>query len=138
MGFIDGSLAQAQDGSLKAEIGGFLLDKNKEIIFLFSGPSSAKSPMEAEVHALHFLIQKIINSDLTDTHILIASDSLELVTACNNDIQNLNEDIHLIKEFLKLKQGVKVAHINRRFNIEADRLGKKGRLRSNVLEGWTH
>ena len=47
------------DGSIRCGIGGCSTDLEGNLLFIFSGPSHAKSPLEAEREALIFLFLRI-------------------------------------------------------------------------------
>lgn len=58
IGFSDGSWKIAENGSKRSGIGGCITDLEGNLIFIFSGPSSANNPLETEREALLFLFQK--------------------------------------------------------------------------------
>lgn len=56
---------------------------------------------------------------------------------CNNAGMTIQWGNAQLYDMIQALQYLKVVHINRRFNWEADRLAKEGKKRSNVFAGWT-
>lgn len=59
VGFTDGSWMSIAEGNIQAGIGSILLHQKNEIIFFFSSPIIALSPLNAEKEACMFLINSI-------------------------------------------------------------------------------
>lgn len=59
VGFSDGSWFINQNGHIKVGIWGIVLDKDNNQIYLSSGPSEAKTTLEAELQACCHLIKEI-------------------------------------------------------------------------------
>lgn len=135
IGCIDGAWKQDQDGNIKAGIGGFILDRKAQVTFIFSGPCTSSNPFQTEESALEFMINSIIQKGLKDISLLIASDSSQLIKSCRLNTSSLLEVSTLVQS-IRVLPNLKVAHLNRRFNSEADRLAKEGMLRSAIIAGW--
>lgn len=80
LGFIDGAWKMDAMGRIKASIGGFLMNINNSIIFVFSGPIIAPSPYDSELAALTFLMDQLETSTFEDLNTTIFSDSKKLVS----------------------------------------------------------
>lgn len=137
VGFIDGALSHANTSSCHAGIGGVLMRSSSQTNFIFSGPSSKRIAFEVEEEALQFLLEAITNKNLRESNIIIASDSSELVEICNSRSQYSTGFAPRSLQLLANLPRAKVVHINRRFNSIADRLAADGKLRGDVLAGWT-
>lgn len=64
IGFIDGSWKKDEYNNISAGMGGLIMNRKKQILFQFSGPTLASSPLEAEVKALLFLHDKFLSSSI--------------------------------------------------------------------------
>ena len=78
MGFIDGS-HKSTKFQTTAGIGGIILDKYKRAVFVFTGPTKAKSPIEAEWLALDFILDAFAKSAFRDKSLILYSDCSKLV-----------------------------------------------------------
>lgn len=135
IGFTDGSCKTR--GEFKfAGIGGNILNKKGNVIFSFSGPSSATTSFEAESQALEFLVKSFSNSDYKASNMVIYSDCLKLVhkvlevtTAhCTDEKQDLREIFKGLK--------IRCAFIPSELNSEADFLAKKGAKSKHLTSCW--
>lgn len=129
IGFVDGSYKEINDIS-SAGIGGFLIDREKKVRYLFSGPTNNTSVFDTELEALYHLLHVFQSSSLGSHKIAVFMDSLSLV-----------------QHFKKYRLGcsgsttswaynVIVNHINRLHNSSADQLAKAGRSRRNLIQSW--
>lgn len=52
--FVDGSWSIDSKGYISASMGGIIFNKSKQIVFIFSGPTSANNAFEAEKMLMFF------------------------------------------------------------------------------------
>lgn len=135
VGFVDGSYQISNDLEHKAGIGGFLLDKQMKVQFIFSGPSSANNAQLTEEHAILFIQEAINNKDYNDRHILINTDAARLVNIYSSNYSTQRE-INPISSLLLEMPRIQLRHINRKHNMEADSLAKQGRRNNRMLASW--
>lgn len=92
IGFVDGAWKKDVNNNIVAGIGGLLMNWQKQILFQFSGPTIANSPLEAELKALLFLHDKFLSSSLSG-HIHYYTDSMLLYRAyCQAKAGNFSDD----------------------------------------------
>lgn len=132
IGFIDGSWRKNNDGSINSGIGGFLMLSPNNLIFIFSGPTHLTTPYETELEALLFLVGQIYKSEHKEAHIIIFSDSSSLVSNVTN-LSVLSSPSQSDSIASQLLAYIRVVHIDRIFNSEADRLSKEGACRKNMI-----
>ena len=134
VGFIDGS-HKARSGQILSGMGGVILDSEKNTIFIFSGPVSSDSALEAEWQALKFTVQAFGKSPYKDRSLIIYSDCSRLV--CKyleiTTLQGAEESLNLLVQNLSIK--VKLIH--RDLNQKADKLAKEGASRPSLIHLWT-
>lgn len=136
VGFIDGTWKRYPTGMIQAGIGGFILNSNKLVSFIFLGPSTALNPEETELEALEFLCHAIEGRDEVENHIIITTDSTKLVQHVQKLKAN-NAHSHQLTSQPKNLQHTSITHLNRALNKEVDTLAKEVRDRNKVLTGWT-
>lgn len=135
IGFVDGAWKQSKEGIVKAGICGFLLNSEGHVNFIFSGPCISDSPYLVEEHALRFMLENIMAKDIKEAMIVIATDSLQLAIFVRHNISNLLNK-HSLLMLLRQLPNLKLVHINRLFNSEADRLAGEGIIRNTLAAGW--
>lgn len=81
--FTDGAWKVNQQQAREAGIGGFIMNKQKQIIFIFSGPSDQGSAHETEKEAFLFLMAHIENSNYAKAHFTFFIDAISLVHQIN-------------------------------------------------------
>lgn len=135
VGCIDGAWSQNKDGIIKAGIGGFIMDNKAQVIFIFSGPCMSISPYQSEERALQFMIENLNQKNLKDISLLISSDSSQLINAYNlfSATPLVTPSLH---QSIRSFKNLKLAHLNRRYNSEADRLATEGTQRKEMVAGW--
>ncbi|WOH15395.1 hypothetical protein DCAR_0934933 [Daucus carota subsp. sativus] len=140
IGYSDGSWKLLPDNSVRCGVGCCITDLEDNLIFIFSSPGKANSPLEAEREALLFLYTQIIQS----------SQLHGIFTLCTNSKV-------LEKQFLKARAGYKEEESlniledwenlvkDKRFKIQfvfrdkligADSLAKDGGKRKKMMQAW--
>lgn len=126
-GFVDGSWNR-NDKTHKAGMGGFLLDRNRKVRFIFSGPIHSNSAFDTELEALHHLLKAFRVSPLGSLKLTVLMDSLSIVQHFKkyrlNCLQFTNHWVH----------NVLVSHIRRNNNSTADTLAKEGSARDKFFQ----
>lgn len=119
------TVAAAIDGSWKGlthhgkgRIGGILKSGLDDHILEFDGPVRFTSTLQAEKMALNQLVNLILNSQWCSEKIVILTDSMQLVDLVNSQ--------GLFSEWEDLQLRISIRHVNRDFNVQADRLAKQG------------
>ncbi|KAK1394713.1 hypothetical protein POM88_013769 [Heracleum sosnowskyi] len=132
VGFIDGAWKMGMNQEIQAGIGGYLKDKEGNLLFIFSGPVKALSAIQSEFEAMMFLVIKILESPWCNNHCLIYSDSLELVKRIQRiRLGHDHECEERIKDFLLVAK-VEFKKVDRILNCEADNLAKQGATRQKM------
>lgn len=137
VGFVDGARKQECNGFITG-IDHFILDRLASVKFIFSGPSSKSSSGEVEMQAFLFLCEAIRNKGYNQENFIIASDSVGLVDEVlkwKSDLDNNSVDSRSFNLFHE-SDNIRPAHINRKFNLEADRLAKEGAKRVKLIACW--
>lgn len=76
VGYTDGSLVPGPNDNFTAGMGGVLYNAKRKIVFLFSGPTRVKSPLQAEKEACVFMIKSLhTNRLITGQKIMLITDS---------------------------------------------------------------
>lgn len=136
IGFIDGSWKD-DNNHLQSGIGGYVVNKNDDLCFIFSGPMTATTPLEAETKALIFLLQKLNEHFTMDKKIIILTDSIELWTnvkrykTCNTTFVQCTDPVDLVE-----LQHIHLDHIKCSHNFGVDYLAKQGRIKPNIIWRW--
>lgn len=139
IGFIDGSWKKMAQG-LQIGIGGFLINKDGHVKYVFSGPSDQCVGWEVELSALHHLciaIRQNIGYSSATTY-CITTDSSILYNYIQKNKANLSTWDRSIKclQDINNMDNIHIVLINRMQNEAADTLAKAGALRTNMLSGW--
>ena len=79
LAFTDGTWSISDNGEVKARIGGCILTKESQILYIFSGPIKANSPREAELKAILFIYVAFSSQATVQGRLQINSDCLSLV-----------------------------------------------------------
>ncbi|KAK1352385.1 hypothetical protein POM88_053324 [Heracleum sosnowskyi] len=87
-GYSDGAFKVLNNGVVKAGIGGFLKDKHQNLVYIFSGPTEALSPLQAEIKAFYCLIKAVEDSQWKEKNILFHVD----VRKFSDSLQKLELD----------------------------------------------
>lgn len=124
---IDGSW-KAVGSSFKGGIGGVVKSKEGVRLLEFAGPVKVQSAIQAEVQALLQLVSLLVNSQWSKEKILILLDSVNLINAVR--IQPMSAD------WEKLRCRIALRHVNRFFNIHADKLAKYGASLNKIWINW--
>ena len=129
IGFIDASW-KLKNESILAGIGGFLVSKDGDIKFIFSGPAVQASVFDTELEALHFLLNSYRQSDVKHNKLAVFSDSSKLVhhfNACKLS------DFGLLSKWITK---VRLVFVERSINYIADQLSKEGKDGNYMLSSW--
>ncbi|KAK1377085.1 Chlororespiratory reduction 4 [Heracleum sosnowskyi] len=136
IGFIDGAWHCDKDQQIRAGIGGYLKDNQGNLLFFFSGPSTAKTAFDCEYEAMIFLVKSICHSPWRLSRCLIYTDSAELVGNLQNVKFNfLRKEEDDIQYFLSTSK-FEFKKVDRILNWEADKRAKQGRSREKNLFAW--
>lgn len=139
IGFTDGAFSRESFNKCKARIGGYLKDKDDNIVFIFSGPSNASSPLLAELEAISHLLLGIVNSNKRLCWCKVYSDCFEAVRSCSKlKVFGVSDGLWAVEHMIKQVNSLKVDFglISRNLNVGADDLAKQGMHRNKLIEGW--
>lgn len=81
------------------------------------------------------MLEAINHKDLQNLRAIIASDSSALVNTYSN-FHYPSGTIHPISQLPTRLPYLKLVHINRRLNTQADSLAQQGKIRGKLLAGW--
>lgn len=135
--FVDGSWATS-GGMIKSGVGGYIKTKNNNRQFIFSGPTRALTPLQAETNALLVVLREIHSNISRDNRVVVYTDA-----------HNLYHNIQLYRAGrirgvpfaenidMDLYNFINIEHINRLHNRGADYLAKTGAHKPNIIMGWT-
>ena len=136
IGYTDGAW-KFKNNSHTAGIGGCILDKEKNLIFVFSGPSSASSPRDSEKEAILFLF-KIFHSQKTiQGRLQINTDCITIVEEFQRQRAGLGK-IPESQDWATLinSPGYTLRYTPREHLVGAHELAKSGAKRNNMLHAW--
>lgn len=122
--FVDGSWKKGKYS--KGGIGGIVKTAQGDHLLEFAGPVYALSAFQAKLQALQQLVKLIICKGWMTRKVLILTDNTQLVEAMKGD--------NLFPEWESIQSTISLRHINRVFNMQADKLAKSG---SNLHKLWT-
>lgn len=102
------------------------MNRQKQIIFIFSGPSKKGNAYGTEKEALSFLLAHIENSKYAKAHFTFLIDATSLVHQINKQEGDINslEQLQVQETVLHNSNFVSIP---RNLNTEADWLAKQGR-----------
>lgn len=134
--YTDGSWAFL-NSEHKAGIGGCIPDRNQNLLFIFSGPSMATSPREAERDAIFFAFKAFSSQRTVQGRLQIRTDCLTLV----NDFQRQragNGKLHDHAAWVELinNPNIKVCFSPRDSLLSAHELAAQGVRRARILQAW--
>lgn len=134
--FVDGSWNRTRD-AIKTGIGGYIKHNKEDLQFIFSGPTAAEDPLQAETNAMVVVLNEIHSKISFDKRVIVHTDSFIL---CRN-LQFYKAGIATIVPYAEnlsrdLLQHVTKTHIKRLYNKGADYLAKQGVDKPTVLKGW--
>lgn len=138
VGFVDGSW-KATGRGYKMGLGGFLLDHNRKVQFIFSGPvHNSNQVWKVELRALFFLFKAIKETLGLEASCCIATDS-NIVSdgICKSRANRRVEDV--AAEYYRVinpLSNTKFLLISRNLNGAVEKLAKMGAARSNMVSGW--
>lgn len=134
VGFIDRALTR--DPYDHKHAGGFIIDQQSKVWFIFAGPSHEQNPFSIEKHALSVLLEALLSKGYGNLEIIIDSDSQVLVNTYNSS--SLAQQPYFVQlDGLKDKlKGTKLTHIGRKFNTVADRLASEGKYLKALRACW--
>ena len=81
---MDGACDLQIDSTSGGGRGSYIQSHKTNLILMFSGPVSAKGPLDAEVEGILFLLKWIIGSHLKQKRVVICADSCEAVNIFNS------------------------------------------------------
>lgn len=114
-----------------------MVNKFDDICLIFSGPTTATTPLEAETRALIFLLSKINNYMASNPRMIVLTDSLDLVNNVRHYKTGIDYTIPYTEEHDMLGiHKIHLEHTNRSNNLGADSLAKQGLIRPNII--WGH
>lgn len=135
IGFLDGSWKLKQGGNL-AGIGGYILKKNGDVIFSFSGPCCACDAFQAEWNALSFILSSFAESAWADRSLILYTDCGRLVykflKLCSGGVEEAQASLTgLIRS-----NNIYIRQIPRELNCKADWLAKQGAKKTHLAHFW--
>lgn len=122
-----------------AGMGGYLKNKNNDLLFIFSSPVKASSVLMAEILAVKHLLKALVTSRWLKEEFICYLDSKEALSLIRTVKIDLGGDNPLV--YSELRNLIKnpnfhFKHISRNFNLYADDLVKQGLSRSKLLQCW--
>lgn len=121
----------------KSGVGGCILEKEGNILFIFSGPSSANSPREAEREAILFVYNAFASQRIIQGRLQINTDCIFLVEeflkqrAGNFKIAGSDSWIKIIQN-----PDIKLSYSPRYKILAAHDLAVQGANRGNMVHAW--
>ncbi|WOG81935.1 hypothetical protein DCAR_0101093 [Daucus carota subsp. sativus] len=136
IGYTDGAW-KFKNNSHTAGIGGCILDKEKNLIFVFSGPSSASSPRDSEKEAILFLFQIFHSQKAIQGRLQINTDCITIVEEFQRQRAGLGK-IPESQEWATLinSPGFTLRYTPREHLVGAHELANSGAKRNNMLHAW--
>lgn len=134
--FCDGSWKINEEGHISGGIGGVVLNKKMELVYLFSGPCVAQDAKKVEMLAiLHIgVVLEMLNEEY-----LICMDSKLIEISflkAKAGIFGSMEDDYILKNIVERCRAMRISYIKREWNLTTDRLAKEGRSREKLVAGW--
>lgn len=134
IGYVDGAWIQTEDNIIKAGVGGFVIDKHKNVVFIFSGPVDTKDAASTELEAASFLLREFISSSHSVQSLRIYSDCMSVISTFFNEKFNYGQSKWF--QGLHRNSNVTLVYVNRNLIQGADDLAKQGSSRSKFLKAW--
>lgn len=134
--FCDGSWHKDNNGQSLGGIGGYVINKNLELTYIFSGPCVAPNAEKAEEIAVLHAIEVLGN---LNKEILVCVDSksiedLFMKTRAGMDVFSGVDQY--FKILVLSYRNIKISYIKREWNFEADYLAKEGKSRERLVAAW--
>ncbi|KAK1372908.1 hypothetical protein POM88_029101 [Heracleum sosnowskyi] len=139
VGIVDGSFKLQEDGARASGMGGILLNKKDEVIFMFSGKCNALSPMDAEIEAISFMVSKTFSNFQGLESLVICTDSALDIQRLIQIIAGKTDTLDYKEEWVKVakNKAVHLYYMTRENLGVVDDLAKKGRELENISRTWT-
>ena len=120
-----------------AGIGGCIMDRGENLLYIFSGPSKAMSPRESEQEAIIFVFKAFTNQKSIQGRLQIKTDCISLV----EDFQKRRAGVLLPKvsnDWAELiaNPNIKLIYTSRDNLISAHDLAAQGMQRNTILHAW--
>lgn len=124
VGFIDGAWKINNNPEIQAGTRGYVKDSEGNLVLIFSGPVIANSPLQCELEALLFVINKLASNEWNNIHSIHYTDSLQLIKEIHKFKISIHH--HLDKEIKDLILNTKIVFkkVDKILNCEADNLAK--------------
>lgn len=90
VGFCDGSWQVDTNGRITAGVGGYIVDRDQNLMFIFSGPIEAGNALKAEMNATKILIQEFCSSTINKRPLKIYTDCIEVVNSFSREKHGIN------------------------------------------------
>lgn len=138
-GFSDGSFSSNSSIAASAGMGGYLKNKDNELLFIFSGPSVASSSLMSEILEVKHLIVSFASFKWSTEDCVFFTNGDEVLNIIVKVKLGLDGDSFLID--LELRDSIRkpnfyFKHISGRLNLGADDLVNQGRARTRIIQGW--
>ena len=132
----DGSWKLINNNCL-AGMGGCIMDRDQNLVFIFSGPSKALSPKEAEREAILFVFKCFISQRVIQGRLQIKTDCASLV----KDFQLQRAGSQTVTENPEWAQlihspNIKLVFTARENLFSAHNLAAQGMNRNTILHAW--
>lgn len=137
--FADGAFFSNPDGSANAGVGGFIKNKDGEVLYIFSGPSEVNCPLRAEIEAITFLINLVAASQFRGSKIKLYTDCKPVIEALSKlkvgCFSNLTLEVDHLRDTLRWLS-IDFGWISRNLNEGADDLARQGLNRAKLVGAW--
>lgn len=134
IGYVDGAWSQPGNSMIKAGVGGFIVDRHKNVVFVFSGPVKTKDASSIELEAARFLFKEFMDSSYNDQSLVIYSDCLSVISSFFNEKFSYGPKEYF--QGLHRYSKVSFVYANRNLIQGADDLAKQGSNRKKFLKAW--
>lgn len=140
IGYTDGSWKSLRSGAVCGGMGGFLKDREDNLLFIFSGPTQAWCPLEAERNAVLFIFDRVERNSKHKGMVTICTDSVLLVNQFQKERAGFKGESFLKKhkywDSMVSNHCFRLSYVPRDVLSGADELAKQGMVRSKVLFAW--
>lgn len=138
IGIYDGSFKIDENMITHSGIGGFIMNTNEEVIYMFSGPSQASSPVEAKIEAIIFLASVFEENFAELDKWIIRTDCVTAIQSFANQKAGKLDRFDYLDKWALLSKNKKVSlFFSPRDLLEkADSLAKMGSNRPDMLQSW--